>query len=168
MGYTHYWSVRRADPAFAAAWPTILDDTRRIIAAVRRHGIVVAGPDGLGRPTIDQHAGIALNGDATTDLDAEPFQLDPPLPAAPAGARLRFCKTNAKPYDLAVTAILLRCRLLLPDTVALRSDGDWDTHWRDGRAVYGGVTAWGARNLVAALFGPVPDTSPFSTAAWQD
>ena len=71
MGYTHYWSVQRSHPDYATAWPTLIDDTRRIIDAVRATGVVIAGPDGYRRPILDPAHGIALNGDATTDLDYE-------------------------------------------------------------------------------------------------
>jgi hypothetical protein len=70
-----------------------------------------------------------------------------------------FCKTNRCPYDLAVATLLLRCRLLLPEVVLVRSDGGWDGEWRHG--VMPDVDGVGARQLVADLFGPVPDASPF-------
>ncbi|HEY2670149.1 MAG TPA: hypothetical protein VGJ07_07195 [Rugosimonospora sp.] len=170
MGYTHYWTVPSTHPGYTAAWPGIVADARRIITAVRAAGIVIAGPDGYHRPTCDLVEGIAFNGDATSDLDYETFWLQPPG-WAPRCAR-GFCKTERRPYDLAVAAVLLRCHLLLPDLFAIGSDGDWDREW-----LYGAIpsapdarhTRPGARRLVAELFGPVPDASPFQRPPnWQD
>lgn len=161
MGYTHYWVAPTADPDYAAAWPAILTDTRAIVTAVRAAGIVIAGPDGYRRPLLDDD-GIAFNGDATSDLDYDIFALAPP--GAPPGHGDAFCKTAYRPYDLAVCAVLLRCQLLLPDQFYLRSDGRWDREWLRGTmptAPDAQHAVPGARRLVAALFGPVPDASPF-------
>lgn len=173
MGYSHYWTVPRADRDYVAAWPTILDDTRRIIDAVRAHGVVIAGYDGWRRPTLhaDGH-GIAFNGDASTDLDADAFTVAPPLPLAPAHVRpLNVCKTNRKPYDVAVAAVLLRCTLLLPDVFLIRSDGTWDGEWAHGATRGTGPALPSARDIVGALFGPALTTSPFAAKAfplpWQ-
>lgn len=56
-----------------------------------------------------------------------------------------FCKTNHRPYDRAVTAVLLRCHLLAPGAFTITSDGDWDQDWRQ------------ARTIVETLF-PTPGT----------
>jgi hypothetical protein len=162
--YTHYWVYLPGHPRYIQAWPTILDDTRRIIAQVREAGIVIAGPDGYRRPTLDPADGIGFNGDATSDLDGAPFHLLAPLPAHPHGipAAGAFCATRRKPYDLAVAAVLLRCRLLLPDVFGIRSDGAWDVEWARGATTgtAAGAAGIGARRLVADLFGEVPDTDP--------
>lgn len=168
MGYSHYWTVPRADRDYVAAWPTILDDTRRIIDLVREHGVVIAGYDGWRRPTL--HVGghsIALNGDASTDLDADTFALTSPLPFAPGRARtVNVCKTNRKPYDAAVAAVLLRCALLLPDVFLIRSDGAWDGEWAHGAARGSGPALPSARDIVGTLFGPAPTLSPFAVRAF--
>lgn len=157
MGYTHYWSVQRCHPDYAAAWPGIIDDTRHIIAAARDRGIVIAGPEGHARPILDPAEGIAFNGDATAELACETCYLPPPEPTP--GYSWMFCKTDRFPYDLAVAAVLLRCRLQLPEVILIRSDGGWDGEWRHGAMP--DVTAVGARQLVADLFGPVPEASVF-------
>jgi len=160
MGYTHYWTVPRTDCDYAEAWPVILDDTRLIIDAVRATGVVIAGPDGYRRPILDPVEGIAFNGDATTDLDYETFVRLPPVTAdRPSVAG--FCKTGQRPYDLAVAAVLLRCRLLLPTVFLIRSDGNWDGEWARGVVPGPASRGIGARRLVADLFGDVPDSDPF-------
>jgi hypothetical protein len=159
MGYTHYWNTAHTHPAYATTWPAIIEDTRRIINAVRATGVVIAGPHGYRRPLLHPGDGIAFNGDATTDLDYGPFTLSPPLPAE-RRRTVEFCKTGRRPYDLAVAAVLLHCQLLLPDVFHVRSDGAWDVEWACGVATAGGAVGIGARRLVADLFGEVPDTDP--------
>jgi hypothetical protein len=145
MEYRHYWSAERAHSDYATAWPRLLEDTRVIIDAVRSTGTVIAGPSGFYRPILDAAEGIAFNGDATTDLAADTFYLAPPEPV-PDRAWLH-CDTGRCPYDLAVAAVLLRCRLLLPGVFLLGSDGGWDDGWL------------GARRLVGELFGSTPPGS---------
>ena len=159
MGYTHYWTLPPGDPRYAMEWPRIVADARRVVSAVRQRGMVIAGPDGYRRPMLDVSAGVAFNGDATTDLDYETFALAAPGLGGPA--RTEFCKTGRRPYDLAVTAVLLRCRLLLPDVFLIGSDGDWDGEWLSGVADVGPLHGLGARRLVAELFGEVPPDNPF-------
>ncbi|MEJ3741790.1 hypothetical protein WEI85_00610 [Actinomycetes bacterium KLBMP 9797] len=160
--YRHQWAYQPSHPDYVAAWPTILDDTRRIIGRVRQVGIVIAGPDGYGRPTLDNADGIELNGDATTDLDGEAFRLLAPLPAHPRGTptATAACSTGRKPYDLAVTAVLLRCTLLLPHAFAIASDGAWDREWVHGATRGAAAPRLGARSLVAELFDAHPTGSP--------
>jgi hypothetical protein len=164
--YTHYSAYLPSHPHYIQAWPTILDNTRRIIAQVRHAGIVIAGPDGYRRPILDPADGIGFNEDATSDLDGAPFQLLAPLPAHPHGipAAGASCTTRRKPYDLAVAAVLLRCRLLLPEVFWIRSDGAWEVEWARGASCAGGSAGIGARRLVADLFGEVPDTDVVHSA----
>ncbi|MEJ3745524.1 hypothetical protein WEI85_19810 [Actinomycetes bacterium KLBMP 9797] len=164
MGYTHYWSVRRGHPGYAQAWPGIVGDARRIIDAVGATGVAVAGPNGYGQAVLDLAEGIAFNGDGTAGLDYEAFRLGPPAPFW-TGDTWAFCKTAGRPYDLAVTAVLLRCRLLLPRVVQIQSDGRWDDEWLRGAqpalSSAAGLRPAGARALVTDLFGAVPTASPF-------
>jgi hypothetical protein len=163
MGYTHYWSYTPADPAFAAAWPQICTDTQSIVERVRHLGIAIVGPDGIGAPMLDRR-GIRFNGDAVTGGDHESFDLFPPHPSA-AGRQTAFCKTARRPYDLAVTAVLLRLRLLLPEAVTIASDGRWDVEWRHGAAPQRpGTPALGPRTLLETLFGPLPPGCPLRRA----
>jgi hypothetical protein len=167
MGYTHYWDAPTAHLDYAAVWPGIITDTRKIITAVRAAGIVIAGPAGRRRPQLDA-GGIALNGDATSDLDCESFILAPPGLAPSVGHS--FCKTERRPYDLAVAAVLLRCHLLLPGTFRIWSDGGWDREWLHGvipPAPDARHLVPSPRRLVADVFGPVSEASPLRRATWQ-
>jgi hypothetical protein len=63
--------------------------------------------------------------------------------AAELGYWWNSCKTNWKPYDLVVCAILIRAHQHLPDAFVFDSDGHWnDPCWRD------------AQDLIARVFGP--------------
>ena len=49
--------------------------------------------------------------------------------------QVAFCKTNWKPYDPVVCAILIRAHRHLPDIFVFNSDGDWeDECWRAARS----------------------------------
>jgi hypothetical protein len=164
MGYTHYWTLPPGDPRYAMRWPGIVEDTRRIVDAVRDLGVVIAGPDGYRRPVLDLSAGIAFNGDATSDLDYDTFALT--APGFGGAPRTEFCKTGRRPYDLAVTAVLLRCHLLLPDVFLIGSDGEWEHEWLTGAVpdATGPTAGIGARRLLADLFGNTPKDNPFRPA----
>ena len=168
MGYTHYWSVPPGDPRYAMVWPGIVEDTRRIVDAVRALGVVIAGPDGHRRPILDVSRGVAFNGDATTDLDYETFALGTPGFGGPP--RTEFCKTGRRPYDLAVAAVLLRCHLLLPGVFRIGTDGDWEREWLTGVAgdTAGPTAGIGARRLLADLFSEVPQDNPFHRTAPEE
>jgi hypothetical protein len=113
------------------------------------------------RPIFDPGMGIEFNGDATSDLAGDTFTVMAPLFTHPTATAQGMCRTGAKPYDLAVTALLLRCVQLLPDVFALDSDGGWDTDWATGHPPASGPIA-SPRNLVGMLFDPYPDASPFT------
>lgn len=46
-----------------------------------------------------------------------------------------FCKTNQKPYDDVVTALLILARYLFPQAITVSSDGSW-SNWRAGRELF--------------------------------
>jgi hypothetical protein len=76
---------------------------------------------------------IWLNGDRERDEECETFML---VPVGETAERLSdgfWCKTGRCPYDLAVSAILLRAAALAPDhvTVGTGDSDDWDA----GRAL---------------------------------
>lgn len=163
MGYCHYYSYDPTNPRFDSVWPKIVADTDRIIARVRNAGIRI-GNCLAGNA---QWAGvdfIALDGDSD-DL-AGPglviFREVPPTSWSQPrnGSISEVIKTGRRPYDLAVTAVLLRCQMLLPAAFAIYSDGAWDEEWLFGATgpFPGGL---GARAVVAELFGDAPTACPF-------
>lgn len=125
MGYTHYFEGLTATPG-------VLEDARRIIAATT---VTVCGPQGQGLPILNEEEGIRLNGFGAAGEAYETFRLrgtaEPEYPAT-----ARFCKTENRPYDEVVTAILIAAAVrVIGVDPRLRSDGEWD-NWSAGVALY--------------------------------
>ncbi|WP_436528297.1 hypothetical protein [Actinoplanes sp. HUAS TT8] len=144
MEHTHCWRYRPDSPVWAAAWPGIIHDITRIVQAIS-NSVALAGPDGTGPALTAADTGIAFNGPGTAGGDS--FQLPPP---GPWRRHWYHCDTRQRPYDLAVTATLLRCHLLMPTTFAIGGDGSWHKDWRP------------ARDLVHRLFGEQANGMPLS------
>jgi hypothetical protein len=145
MGFTRYHRIDTEHPDFVAAWPQLVRDARAIVKAVRRQGIRVRGGDGEGAPLITSErtassdegctdvvfaSGVIwFNGDRASDEDCETFGL---WPGMNQPRENWFTKTEACPYDVAVSAVLLRAKALAPTAVAIGADV-WDEP---------GVDAW--------------------------
>lgn len=137
MGYTHYWRAgKTAD--WTAAYPQIQLDAVKIVKAAQERGIALGDATGEGKPVITE-GHLRLNG--VGDEGHESFI----LPSSLRG--FDFCKTARKPYDVVVTAILLRAHHHAPAGIEVSSDGYWE-EWGEGR------------ELVRELFGDEP-TCPF-------
>lgn len=126
MGYTHYF------PGLTAT-ADVIADARKIIAAT---SVTVCGPDGQGLPILNEAEGIRLNGFEAAGEAYETFHLggtdEPPYPDM-----WTFCKTENRPYDEVVTAILIAAavRTIVTAAGSVRSDGDWD-NWAAGVDLY--------------------------------
>ena len=98
--------------------------------------MTVCGPDGQGLPILNETEGIRLNGFGAACEAYEAFRLrgteDPKYPGM-----TDFCKTEEKPYDEVVTAILIAAavRSLDATTGTIRSDGRWD-NWAAGMELF--------------------------------
>lgn len=154
MGYTHYWTYLPRSAQFRAAWPVIAADAAVIAASLPARGILLRGPGGTGLPEIGE-ARICIDG--PPGRASEAFHLSPdgpplPVPALglglPDGVAFWFCRTDLLPYDLAVTAVLLRARQHAPASFAISSDGQWDSGWLT------------ARELTRELFGAAAVENP--------
>ena len=116
-------------------------------------------PDGHGEPVISTTDEIAFTAGPTSGQPLRlltPHRYAYPSPVGTPPAAIGTCDTGRQPYDLAVTAVLLRCHLLLWADVMVRSDGGWDVEWVCGVRV--GQPS--PRHLVTELFGTVPASSP--------
>jgi hypothetical protein len=155
MGYTHYFAYDPNAESFVAAWPQMVTDALLIATHVQRSlGVRLAGGFGDGEPELSERR-IWLNGTRSGDLHHETLLIDPAPPKTrherepQCGSDLArqdlerrtdrafvtgFCKTARKPYDIAVTSILLRCRHLAPDAFVIASDGAWELEWQHGAA----------------------------------
>lgn len=168
MGYTHYWGYDPINPQYIAAESMLFEDARKIIKAAKRRGIYTTSPWRRNNAIVSD-AGIALNGwppyGSTEDpckFYEESFVLGPldyyttlgvphetdsdSLKRAKQEYRItgkifRSCMTGRKPYDLVVTAILLRASELMGDVFQVSSDGCWDdpNGWLPAREFYARV-----------------------------
>jgi hypothetical protein len=137
-GYSHYFTWRKAPDEVRLK--ACIQDLSRVTAAANES---LAGPDGVGSPVVELLK-IAFNGRAAEAH--EPFLF-------PGHPGFNFCKTFAKPYDAAVTACLLVARdHFPPDTLEIRSDGDWQD-WTEGARLYQHVFG---RPALSPLSSPAP------------
>lgn len=165
MGYSHYWS--RGETAAGplpseppVAYGRLALDTLAIISAA---GVPLA--NGLAEPgsaPVVDEGWIWLNGAAADhgETFAWPARIGPePMWATTPGYRWwDVCKTQRRPYDIVVTAILIRAGHHYGSSVEIESDGSW------GGAKHDATTSsdWlPARRLIVDLFGPEADRCPF-------
>jgi hypothetical protein len=139
VGYTHYIYRRPALPAAPfSAW---VADVRVLVVALpaaviihpehtppgrRSYPLRLAGPTGSGDPILAEEL-VACNGAAphVGDPFVIPRILTPTQEGLPdaAGRLFTCCKTGALPYDLLVTAALIRLQHLFPNEILVASDG---------------------------------------------
>lgn len=126
MGYTHYWRKNERDFT-KAEFKTVVEFTKLAIEMIETEGVVIRDGFGEKTPNVDVDL-ICFNGDGSEDLDHETFALEPVV------AEFKLCKTDAKPYDTLVTAILLFCKQTYPDVLTVTSDGDMEGEdWSEGK-----------------------------------
>lgn len=142
MGLTRYWY--RPPVMEEAAFREWAADCRTIIESASlpagfrpktesesgtKGQIVIRGPDGHGEPVVSDHS-IALNGDASTGLENEPFHVEKSVPVGPrqrldeAGRVFEYCKTGGKPYDTVVDACLIAMQNRFGSVVAVDADSE--------------------------------------------
>lgn len=145
MGYTHYWKWHTAPDAerftqWSADVKTLLDSLF-LYPEITEDSLVIRGPNGTGSPVLTSSL-VAFNGDADTDENHESFYLDfdNPQPWLSLSAGRydfaqapfdSFCKTARCPYDLIVTAALIRLAHYFPTEVKISSDGEAED-WASG------------------------------------
>ena len=122
MGYTQYYKMPRKPSA--ARWALFVADVQKIFAHPDVAPLVAFECDTPEMPPCADHEGVHFNGKG--EDGHETCYL---LPEKAGG----FCKTNNKPYDAAVCAVLLAAHRHIGAVVS--SDGDW-AEWADGRAIY--------------------------------
>jgi len=120
MGYTHYWkSVGLVIDE--ASFVDFINDVKQISATAQEAGIGIVEDYTPDEIIIN---GIAENGHETFVFSRtpEPFE---------------FCKTNGKPYDMVVVAILIHAKKCFP-SLKIKSDGNW-ADLEGGRLLYESV-----------------------------
>jgi len=138
MGYSHYWRLRKIE-AWKEHREAIIADFLKLIP----HLPPLGGPIGEGEPEFGEV--VAFNGRVHRDrplpesgvfIEAsccsaahEPFvfpyedEEEARRKIAEEGSAFGSCKTNLKPYDLAVTSFLLLAKHYLDDDILLFANG---------------------------------------------
>jgi hypothetical protein len=127
MGYSHYHRLDPSHPQFREGWPRLVNDAQRVAQAVEKHGISLRGGYGVFEPVFSsddvavpdpwggrmrfEGGAIWLNGDQDRDEECESFLI------TPSRGPEFFTKTQGMPYDLAVSAILLRAHAIMPQAL---------------------------------------------------
>ena len=109
MGYTHYWD--RSENFTDKEWERFLNETRALYLY-----------DNGDELESDIFLADCINFNGKDDDAFETFHM------TKASNGWEFCKTERKPYDLYVTAILCIMEHLTPDKITVTSDGtpqDW-------------------------------------------
>tara|TARA_B100001559_G_scaffold296902_1_gene280314 strand:- start:2568 stop:2981 length:414 start_codon:yes stop_codon:yes gene_type:complete len=111
-------------PAEPAAWQAICDDFRKMMAtALLSQPLPIQREDEVGgQPLVDSKY-IIFNGIGNNGHETMVLQRD--------GEGFQFCKTAHKPYDRAVTALLILADFHSPNTWLVKSDGAPDD-WQEG------------------------------------
>ncbi len=143
MGYTHYHIRNKKNLGSAYYFGKLALDAKTIIAKAETLGISIRGRDGTGEPEFTEGY-FSLNGNAELEQDYETFSWEA-LPTQQEWEAKRggndifdFCKTQYRPYDAVVTAILIRAKVIYGSCVDVRSDGSW-SEWQAGRDLYESV-----------------------------
>jgi hypothetical protein len=123
MGYTNYF-VQNRDFTMQE-W----GDLRAAVINMFNRLKQVKGGNGKGRPIVDNLA-ILFNGDASKGEDNEPFAL------SRMGMGFQFCKTERKPYDRYVKAVLVLANFYAPGALTVTCDGDNEPDcWTEGVSI---------------------------------
>lgn len=117
MGYTHYWTHRRRFTN--AEWTEICEDILKIICASK--------VEIQNEPFSEDM--IRINGVGSEGHEDFCILKNRPLEFNQKG--WDFCKTNRKPYDVIVTAVLCYLESIYPKNFSVGSDGD-DSDWTAG------------------------------------
>lgn len=113
MGYTHYWKVQ--EDITADEWDKITYLFTSVRLECSNRGIVLANAHGESVPTVTEDE-IVFNGSRKDDGDYETCRFQR-MPSR------EFCKTQYRPYDLAVCAMLIIMRGVAGEKFSFASDG---------------------------------------------
>lgn len=116
MGYTHYFE--QGKPVTKEQWDNITNDAKKLIEHVKVHNDIHVVSD-IPTKKMFSASSIILN---DRDDSYETFYL------RKKSNSYDFCKTNQKPYDLLVCAILMVAHHHAPGAYSISSDGnseDW-------------------------------------------
>jgi hypothetical protein len=141
MGYTHYW--RRKPVLEQEKFAQWAEDVRQLAGMCDKREIAICGGDGTGLGQFGAEI-VCFNGDESKNEDYETFSIErtyhpyASYDTPENGLYHDFCKTGERPYDLLVTAALLRFRYYFPESL-VSSDGsrdDWMPAWKLYQVVF--------------------------------
>lgn len=113
MGYTHYWE-RQTGEHDAAKFGEFARVAAIVVELATKRGVKIGDALGEGKPYVINEQKIALNGVGAESHES--FVL------TRVSSGFEFCKTNEKPYDVVVVAILVLYKHFFPEVV-FSSDG---------------------------------------------
>ena len=117
MGYTHYWTFEK--PLSQGVFDAVRDRVKAIVETAREAGISQETDFGIGH--------VAINGQGAGAHETFSIHV--------GDNGFNFCKTNEKPYDSVVTAILILLKNEIGADITVTSDGTWDD-WEGGRLLF--------------------------------
>ncbi|MEV6957549.1 hypothetical protein [Streptomyces sp. NPDC051183] len=135
MGYTHSFAYTPQAEAFRSNWLQLRLDAAAVVDFTKKAGVALAAPDGTGAPVISEDL-IAFNGRGDEACEGFCLELAPRTLSRLGPFAWSFTKTARLPYDMAVTAVLLRAHTLMPEVFAIDSDGEWREDWQEARAIH--------------------------------
>lgn len=120
MGYSYYWKQKQAVPP--ATWQAICEDFRKLrtIALIDEQLPPIQLEYDQSEPVEITSENIRFNGVGDDGHETLVVKRD--------SLNFDFCKTNGKPYDIWVTALLILMHFHAPDVWGISSDGgaqDW-------------------------------------------
>lgn len=129
MGYTHYFEQKKAIPN--EKWDELKKDVEIILTHIQNE-LNVKLESNDDNPKLINKNRINFNGDSSQDLDYETFYIDK------NNQSFNFCKTQYRPYDLAVCSVLLLLHHHAPDFHDISSDGDFND-WKEAMTLNASV-----------------------------
>ena len=120
MGYTHYWSLKNGIEQ--SVWKKFIEGAHQLIATADEAGLQIEDNSSDSAIVLN---GIGAGAHETFVITCEDVGYN-------------FCKTAQKPYDTAVTAILIHAKKVFGDDILVTSDGAW-FEWQSGQLLYESV-----------------------------
>ena len=144
MGYTH--SRYRVAAFPVDPWAAFVEDAKAIVSEVSRRGIALAdeyGDEGTS-PCV---GGIIVRFNGVGPAAHESFRMERFFCGPPSRVRkdlfFDWCKTQRKPYDLAVMALLVAAKLRFEALIVVQSDGG-ENEWAPGKSLCQAILGAGA------------------------
>jgi hypothetical protein len=128
MGYTHYWKTKKRPTS--KQWAQIQAAVEKLFALKEVKPLIRYESDKYSPPIVNAEF-IRFNGRGEKGHETFYFSRDK--------TDFEFCKTEGKPYDIAVTACLCLAEHFAPDCYTVKSDG-YKHEWLEGQILASRVT----------------------------